>query len=446
MEFNGRTTDPSRRPAGRADFYGVVNARMTDAMLHCEKKMIAFTDREVPLKQLGSAMGRPARADAADRAEPDLPDGDENGERTGPARSRVDIALLYCFGNPTAITRKVYPDVSAILEKERIDAWDYKSAARGHGLEEIPGRLDYNRRTGEFYVPGPGIVYMYNRPDDSKKPDEGQEDAAQPVGANRTGPARDGTRTTTGRTVVPTSGRAPKRDDGAAAPASPVIRKRIPPLVLMQVEFSTGMRGRMGAGQANDTAQERWSEFFGDIELLRSRVPERDAYGNDVVLDPDSPLSEDGFYLTSQMLRVIQVPPPPDSPEKTPARSFAKAWDKVHINKGEVFGIESDVATYDSNTDVIWAYGEGENGVTYVHQNSPGQPPSVSSGKALQYNLKTRAGHAADSNSLGIIDHRTGARPGKVPPPDPTAPPRKKRKAPFKVPNTNLERRGFTGY
>ncbi len=95
---------------------------------------------------------------------------------------------------------------------------------------------------------------------------------------------------------------------------------------------------------------------------------------------------------------------------------------------------------------MIWAYGEGENGVTFVQQNSPGQPVSLSTGKALQYNLKTRAGHAADSNALNIIDHRTGSRPWKVMPPDPTAPPRKKRKQPFKVPNTNLERRGFTGY
>ena len=53
MEFTGRSVDPERRPAARADFHGIVTAQMEDAMLHCTEKMIAFTDREVPLTQLG---------------------------------------------------------------------------------------------------------------------------------------------------------------------------------------------------------------------------------------------------------------------------------------------------------------------------------------------------------------------------------------------------------
>src|SRR5262249_48211238 len=147
MEFNGRTKDPAGHPAGRADFYGAGNAKMTDALLHWEQKMIAFTDREVPLKQLGSPIVDPAKG-AVDRAQPELPEGDENGERTAPGRSRVDIALIYCFGNPTAISRKVDPDVPVVLEKQRIDAWDHPGPERGDGQAVIPGRLDYNRRTG----------------------------------------------------------------------------------------------------------------------------------------------------------------------------------------------------------------------------------------------------------------------------------------------------------
>ena len=45
---------PRAGPRGRADFFGIVNAEMTDARLHCEQKMIVFTDREVPLAELGS--------------------------------------------------------------------------------------------------------------------------------------------------------------------------------------------------------------------------------------------------------------------------------------------------------------------------------------------------------------------------------------------------------
>ena len=38
MEFTGRTTDTSGRPAGRADFFGIVNAKMTDCQLHCDRR------------------------------------------------------------------------------------------------------------------------------------------------------------------------------------------------------------------------------------------------------------------------------------------------------------------------------------------------------------------------------------------------------------------------
>ena len=165
------------------------------------------------------------------------------------------------------------------------------------------------------------------------------------------------------------------------------------------------------------------------------------------MLNPDDRLSEDGFYLTSQILRIIQEPPPPGSPEKTPARSFAKAWDKVHVNKGETMAIEADVTTYDSGTDLLWAYGEGAHGVTFAQQAGPGQPISASSGKALQYNVKSHAGRMRRGATRSTSStSKTGGRPSNVPMPDPTAPPEKKGKKPFMVPNTNLERRGFTGY
>jgi hypothetical protein len=164
------------------------------------------------------------------------------------------------------------------------------------------------------------------------------------------------------------------------------------------------------------------------------------------VINPDQRLSPDGFYLTSQMLRIIQEPPPPGSPDKTPARNWAKAWDRVHINKGESLSIEADVTTYDSATDVIWAYGEGQHGVTMVQQPAPGQPSSVTHGKAMHYNLKSRTGRTTGSDQINLIDKRTGTRPGLWTVPDPTAPPKPKPRMPFRIPNTDLERRGFTGY
>ena len=117
------------------------------------------------------------------------------------------------------------------------------------------------------------------------------------------------------------------------------------------------------------------------------------------------------------------------------------------MNKGEGFTIEADVGTYDSGNDLITAYGVGGRGVTVVQQVGPGQPPSPSDGQGgpVQRQEPCHASRPQQRPSR-IVDGRTGSRPTNVPAPDPTAPPKKKRKQPFKVPNTNLERRGFTGY
>ena len=76
--------------------------------------------------------------------------------RARPPRSRsVDIALIYCFGNPVAITRKVDPDVPIVLEQQRIDAWDCdkptRATARLHARP--PGLQPAHRRV---LRPGPG--------------------------------------------------------------------------------------------------------------------------------------------------------------------------------------------------------------------------------------------------------------------------------------------------
>ena len=54
MEFNGRSVDPAGHPAGRTDFLGIVTAQLEDSLLYCEERMIAYTDRIVPLAKLGA--------------------------------------------------------------------------------------------------------------------------------------------------------------------------------------------------------------------------------------------------------------------------------------------------------------------------------------------------------------------------------------------------------
>ena len=85
MQFDGRTVDTLKRPAGRADFFGTVRAEMTDSVLQCEQKMIVFTDREVPLADLGTARpGSNARGQDAPELDPEDADEDARAEGLRP--------------------------------------------------------------------------------------------------------------------------------------------------------------------------------------------------------------------------------------------------------------------------------------------------------------------------------------------------------------------------
>ena len=133
MEFTGRTKDPTGRPAGRADFYGIVNAKMTDAQLHCEQKMIVFTDREVPLAR--SAPRRRPVARTAPWSREVKPRTAMRSWRRPAARSEADLSLIYCFGNPVAISRKVDPE----LPDRAGEAADRRLAGEGPVLQRTPG-------------------------------------------------------------------------------------------------------------------------------------------------------------------------------------------------------------------------------------------------------------------------------------------------------------------
>ncbi len=62
MLFYGRSVDPDGRPAARAEFYKNARAEMEDGLLYCTKLMTTYTDRPVPLAELGKMS--PARPGA----------------------------------------------------------------------------------------------------------------------------------------------------------------------------------------------------------------------------------------------------------------------------------------------------------------------------------------------------------------------------------------------
>ncbi len=412
MEFMGRSVDREGQPAAKAIFYGRVLAEMDDGLLMCEDHMITYADKIVPLTQLGSLAGKKPRASAQPA--------DEDAE----PEPKPDLAVIECFGKAVAITRKVHPDRPLELQRQMV-----------HGEY-----LNYDRRSGEFYVPGEGLVYLYDRP--KKSNDENGPDS------KGNGDPGAGIAAAPRRTVTPTSSRTPnpasrtqrttKKAGTAASQPNDDGDEEIAPLVLTKIKFVTGMRGRFGTGKQDDKTEDRWAEFFGDVDAARAEVP---TIHTDLNFDK---LPADGFSLTGQTLRVITEPPPAGSPPSTPARNYLKAWDKAYA-RDATSTIQADVITYDSYKDLIYAYGEQGRQVLVAQQYAPLQPATRSSARAWQFNPKTHASYAVDSSTVIGVDKKTGTRPTAAKALDPNVKPPRKKKPKYRIAPSNIERRGFTG-
>jgi hypothetical protein len=428
MEFEGRSTDADGNRAAKATFHGFVVAEIEDGKLSCTDHMITYTDKEIPLTQLGTLM-KPAGS--AKEAQPASDDAQ--------SEPRPDLTLIECFGRAVAINRKVDPERPIEIQRQRIEG-EY---------------LSYDRRTGNFYVPGKGIVYLYER--ENKSPESAGSSEPGADGKSASDAPRSGTgRTTTRRSVTPIAGRAPTRaghTTGAAATrarsttsasthgttrSAQTSTDEIPPLILTQIRFATEMRGRFGTSKGDDTTETRWAEFFGDIQSARAQVD------NVLATLNEDRLPSDGFFLTGQVMRVITEPPPPGAPPSTPARNYVKAWEKAAVRNHDTV-VNSDVITYDSGKDLIYASAEPGRGVSFAQQHAIGQPAAVGQARALQLNPKTGMLNFIDTERIQLIDRKTGERPARAAPPDPNAKPPKKRPQPFKLPINTLERKGFTG-
>ncbi len=258
----------------------------------------------------------------------------------------------------------------------------------------------------------------------------------------------------TQRTVTPASNRSStasrRATDAPSAKARDVAEPRQagdpddpkpvepPPLVLTQIHFIKEMRGYLGSGGERDEQDPHWYEFFGDVQLGRAKV-----LNSQIRLNFDR-LPADGFFLTGQTLRVRTEPPPVGSPPSTPARDYVKTWENAGVNSGDkVF--QTDVITYDSEKDLVYAYGENGRGVTYAQQHATGQPSTLGNAQAIRLNPKTGAAHFIDNSSVQLIDKNTGVRPTAATATDPEAKKKKRPKSGFRVPANNVERRGFTG-
>ena len=153
----------------------------------------------------------------------------------------------------------------------------------------------------------------------------------------------------------------------------------LPPLVLTQIHFVKGMRGRFGSTRERDQTEPQWYEFFGDIQLARAKVSSPRS-----ILNFDK-LPADGMFLTSQTLRVRTEPPPAGSPPSTPARDYVKAWENAYVYSSDKV-LQADVITYDSEKDLIYAFGENGRGVNLrtTGRHRPADHPGSGQGRAVQ--------------------------------------------------------------
>ena len=136
--------------------------------------MTTYTDQPIPLAELGKMSQA----------------GSGSGRRRRPIETRLtevaeaekpkpDLTLIDLVGNALAISRKVDPDRPVLLS-----------------LQQITGdHLIYDRRTGDFQVPGAGMVYLYDRgrqPGDAAERARSATSAGRPIGRSRSDPQRPG--------------------------------------------------------------------------------------------------------------------------------------------------------------------------------------------------------------------------------------------------------------
>lgn len=414
MDFYGQSQDPSGRPTARAEFFSDpkepvpahfkdpirTRAETENGLLVCQDMKVYF-DRPIKLAKLRTAPG--ARPDPAEEPEP-----------------KHDIDLIECFENVVAIARKV-DESNRLVQQERVEG----------------NELVYDKITGNFRVPGAGVVKYWN------VKGEGQE--TQPGGSSPlTPPSRTITRTANppngaqvarragGRPgVEPKKGMDAKKGAEAKKTAGPPRRQ----LELTVIKFEDRMQGRFLPGKEGER-EPRTADFFGNVEALHAPVAD-----TGVKFNFDKPPA-DYSHITAQTMRLVSEPPQADAPPDSPARTYMQAYDNAFVRRDDAT-IQADKITYDSEKDLFWAYGYEGRQVTIKQFKGIGQSPSITEGRAAYFVHKTGEAQIIDPQQFQLVDLKTGTRPT----PDKVgAAKRAVRPKRSRMPNqNNVERRTFNG-
>ena len=364
MRFYGKSRDLEGRPAAKIEFRGTskevrspdgrresrrgVEAKMTDSAIFCDT-MDVYMDRTINFVK-------------AERKS------ETSSEDSTPADPQ--IAMLDCRGENLLADGKQIPGVAITSQKLYPGTQDLKEKQR---IESV--HIIYDKRSGNFYAPGPGTAWLYKRKGEIKP--EAKKPAVVPVAA-------------------PSTGR--HRFESLTPP------RLLPPLELTKVKFSEGMRGRFGVAKDQVDNESREAEFIGNAQTVNAIVPRTNS---DIDFD-QMDRWRDFTFLSSDIIRVYSIPPPVES--KAPARQLLNARGNSAARTIDTI-IQADRITYDSGQELIYAYGEEGKEVSLSKSESPGQPATSGRGKTLRFNKKTHESDFTDPQALQWTDLKSGFRP-----------------------------------
>ena len=408
MRFYGKSKDLEGRPSAKIEFRGSskevrtptkarefrrgVEAKMTDSAIFCDT-MDVYMDRTIDFN-------KDTRKPAANADDP---------KPTDP-----QIAMLDCKGNNILeqgalklpgvdiISQKLFPESGEVKEKQRIQGT--------HVL--------YDKRTGNFHAPGPGMVWLLKR--------KGGDPKAEPP-------------TTTALPVAnPSNGRGRPEPSRAAM--------KLTGLELTKIRFDEGMQGRFGVAKDQPEDERRDAEFYGAVQAANASVAGKAAFPD---IDFDNlDKYPDSVFLTSDRLNVFSYPAPVGS--KVANRQLLDARGNGVARRGRDM-VQAGRITYNSLSGLIYGYGDDDKEVSMTKQDSAGQRPTTTRGKMVRYNRDTRAFNIDDPHAMSFTDLKSGVRPkpyfpdlgGTPRPPDPA----KAARLPLQRSSRNsTERNSFTGH
>lgn len=376
------------RGGGKAVFHGSpespVTARTDDGSMIGNQLEILF-DRAIPFQQ--AAARQAAAADGNPEAEKD-----------------PQIVEARVTGGVSIESLKLEPGTRAIQERRVIQ-----------GESAI-----YRRETGEFDVPGQGLVRIYRpRGSSGELGNMAMKRSVAPV-SNPNAPGNTGRKATNQVGVE-----------------------------LLRISFQKSMRGRFDALEptrpeaAPKPAEEQSgakrpptgiAQFQGDVQAALAPVADWQAD-----FDPDEP-PLGARSLVSQKLKVISEAAPKGASEAS--RILVDALENP-VAFDETKSLKGDRITYDSMNGLFYVYGY-DNEVMITEQSGAGQPFSSARGTLIRYNTKDGAMQLLDPKTFAIIDPGSGRRAVTAKEPQPK-PDRKPPRTLRPIPQGDRERAGFGG-